>query len=39
MMQKTLQHIFALYNTGTIVYCQQKAFLTELVSSGKLNFT
>jgi len=37
MTQKTSQHLFAFHNT--IVYCQQKAFLIELVSSGDLYFT
>jgi len=31
------QHLFAFHNA--IVYCQQKAFLTKLVSSGDLYFT
>jgi len=37
MTQKTSQHLFAFHNA--IVYCQQNAFLTELVSSGDLYFT
>jgi len=37
MTQKTSQHLFAFHNA--IVYCQQKAFLTKLVSSGGLYYT
>jgi len=37
MTQRTLQHLFRFHKA--IVYCQLKAFLTELVSSGDLYFT
>jgi len=37
MMHKTPQHLFAFHNA--IVYCQQKAFLTKLVSIGDLCFS
>jgi len=36
MTQKTSQHLFTFPNA--FVYCQQKAFVTVLVSSGDLYF-